>query len=698
MATLDGLLRSSRFRVASHGSFYDDKSQCPRPSHNDLFGGMYKIDDGDVDIETEFHHMLLGAIDSGKLFGLSENRTAVSALYFDLDFKGREVVEASTLVRIVQIIREVLRRAGGAEYDRVSSALIASSPSAREHDGTIKTGVHIIFPNILLGLSSMQIINVASRDAVEAALGLRLPPCNSWTDVFDLSVYRGGLRMLYVDKPTPCPTCQHPPCPKTRCRNGYVGQNRPYSPLAFVNARDGTVDDAVVQRMAGDRLFALGMFSIRRPRVRSESPRPPTFDASFPTLAEIAAMKNHNTSGGAGGGGGGGGANSGSSSSRKTATPTPAIAKDLSRKVFVLSSDRPRIELLQKLIREFDPSRFGNITVRSATINPSQTQYTVQVQGPGRHSCLNCLAGKSHSRSTVYFVVDAVKGVCQRCNSRSDKVDTRLTRKMCRVFKSPWIAFSITNRPLIRETLFSAMQVVGSLKLIIDNGNVLCMDPSNYVSGSIEDDEWQQGIAEDDDDELVENGHHQGPRVQLSTTDVFSPKAATGGAGAGAGAGGAAGDGSVPARVMPVFGVERKVVTHRSVNTTVLGTVTNHSAYTVEGAKHLAHDTQYDHTPGSRRSTPRPAVQPVVVKEASALTDNELGIPLSWRVGAQRKRSGSGSGGSSSGAAGSSSSKMSSMQVLLNLTHGKRMRNGTGAATPTGPGVESEHDEEVVLN
>ena len=644
----DAFLRNNRFKVATHGSYYDDRAQCPRPSHNDLFGGMLIVDDSDPDIETEFHHMLLTAIDSGRLFGLSENRTQFSALYFDLDFKGREVVDKVVLVRIVQIIRQVLRRAGGEDFERVSSALIATSPSAPEQNLMVKTGVHIVFPHIVLGLSSMQIINVAARDAVEAEMGPRQPPLNSWSDVFDLGVYRGGLRMLYVDKPTQCPSCQTPPCSKLRCVNGYVGQKRPYVPVAYVNARDGMPDDAVMQRLAADRVFALGMFTIRRPKARRESPKSPVFDASFPTPAEIAALRV---------GGPQTGTHHAHASTTASATNSQLLpsARDLANKHFVLSTDRARIEILQKLIREFEPSRFGHILVRQALVNHAGTQYMVQVQGPGRHACMNCLPGQTHSRSTVFFVVDALRGVSQRCNSKSDKVETRATRKPCKLFRSPSVPFSIANQALTRDILFASMQVVSSLRLLVDNGNVLCMDPQNYVP------EGEHVDLEDADDGDGDGHGNMGgePRVRSGI------------------------------RIKPVAGVERQQPVYRNSTAVTIGTFTPHSAHTIDGATSI----QPAAPPGGRGARPG-----LAVRETSTMSDAELGIPLSWRIHTRKRTSSSShshshshshgaagevSGGSGSGSSGSGgaqqkpSSKLSSIQVLLSMAQpDKKQRSG----------------------
>lgn len=504
------------YSYSSGQAYYNPTTQAPNPSHNNLFGGMYKIEDSSPDIETEFHSMLLSAIRAGGLYGICENRTAYSALYFDLDFKGPPPVPSlGELTSILVLIREVLHRIGGDMWHSQSHALLATSPPQEDLTlGIVKLGAHIIFPNIILDYENLLRVNIACRDYVESMVGIRKAPANTWTDVFDTTMYRTGLRMLFVDKNKKCEIC----CPADsaadaasrssrgrpgskaariglsppshKCTNGFVGQNRPYVPVKYWHAIHGD-DESMQMKLVADPLFALHMATIRKPRIRKPFPCPPTFDASLPTametkLCDASARREKSRQEAMG--------ELGEAPRVGEALQATHLSK-LSQKIFVDMND-PRMLILQSLIRRYDPERFSSLVIRSVSLNPTLTTYSAHVAGPGRHSCMNCFAERPHSRSTVFFLIDMKQGVTQKCTSRSDKTD-RVSHRPCRLFRAPW-------KPVAKSVqlqLFSNVKTFTSMNLIVDNGNVYVPD-WNIVS------EEERGL----------------PKVQrIETLDSFSP-------------------------------------------------------------------------------------------------------------------------------------------------------------------------------
>ena len=540
----EALLASARYTPAGR-PWYDASRDCPRPSHNDLFGGTYAVQDGSPDAESTFHGSLVQALREGGVYGLSENRTRWSALYFDLDFCGEPApVDVPALRGLVGLIREVVVRlagrgaeegwpAGGpagrvaserdpggvqsrrdseGEWRAASSAIIATAPPVRvvaaEGGGGAgaagevvhwKTGAHIIFPDVVLDRAAMVRVAEAARDHVERTLGPRPAPCNSWAEVFDVGVYRAGLRMLLVDKAGPCPHCHGvgassgapplPACVAARCRRGKVPMRRPYRPVAYVRGEDGVDDPAALHVLLCNPVLALKRASIRRPNAAGPSPTTPRFDddAMFsaeppphglpvPTPARgvaatsaqgkaaLAALL---------------GPPPGPPSSHGSRSGAPGV-----HRAVVLPSD-PRTRMLEAAVREYCPDgRFARLHVRSATVNASGTVYGVQVVGEGHRSCLNCHPGKVHSRAAVHFVVDAELGVSQRCTSRSDKVD-RATGRACREFAGPWRRL---REELARGLFASAMELSGPLPLTIEGGRVW-LPPGAVVDASELDEE-----------------------------------------------------------------------------------------------------------------------------------------------------------------------------------------------------------------
>jgi hypothetical protein len=471
------------FRFDRSQPWYDHVHDCPTPSHNDLFGGTYRVPDHRPEVDTQFHGQLVAALRDGGVYGLSENRTHFSALYFDLDIGGeRAPIELPVLRSLVVLIQDVVTRMAGASatpdhqslWNAAASAIVATAPPTpdgefaypdspdRGPEKTWKTGAHIIFPDIALDRASMVRVATAAKEYVERTLGPRPPPCNSWSDVFDVGVYRAGLRMILVDKAGPCPSCNGVPtekcseatrkrCQTMRCKKGRVPQSRPYRPVAYIRGTDRSDDVALLRHMRANPVIALKRTTIRRPRLHSALPAPPIFDDEAYFLAATAAV-----------------ANPSAVSSQKAQIGSLLGEAPLrpGMRVLILSSD-PRIKVLERLVREYD-RRFAALHVRNACTNQTGSTYTIQVGGQGQRACLNCLGGGQHSRSVVHFIADVEHGICQRCSSRSDKT-LRSSGKPCRDFAGPWRR--ITD-PAVSEALFGNVKISKSVPLVVENGQV----------------------------------------------------------------------------------------------------------------------------------------------------------------------------------------------------------------------------------
>jgi hypothetical protein len=506
------LLRSARF-ASSGQPWYNAERDCPNPSHNDLFGGTYALQDRDPARNTEFHGMLVQALRDGGVYGFSENRTAFSALYFDLDICGEvQPVSIEAVRRLAALVREAVLDAcclSAPEASRMrwrdaSSVLAAVAPSSQQEAGLWKTGVHLIFPDIVLDREAMVRVALAAKVYVETTLGDRVPPANAWADVFDVGAYKAGLRMILVDKAASCPHCHGAPvitdatrreCRRLRCRNGRIPQGRAYRPVFFMNGSRGAEDADYLSALRQSPVLALRVASIRRPNAVCFSPERPTFEHLPPTLCP------------------GQSCDGGGTMKLLTAALGAPTSKRLAPKIMLIQTDQ-RLRLLERLVRTYD-ARFASLVVRSATLNAAGTCYTVQVAGRGQHGCLNCLPGRSHSRATVMFLVDAEHGVTQRCTSRSDKL-ARMTGKSCRDFSAPWQAIrdERVGAALFRDLLARTT----SLPIVVDQGRVV-MPAAMIVT------EEEAAAAEEEEDEQEDvtagergqqHGHLRGVPAHIS--------------------------------------------------------------------------------------------------------------------------------------------------------------------------------------
>lgn len=191
------------FRQSLNGSFYSEQG-VPRPSHNDLFGSMLQIKDQYPELRASLFQKLNEALDDEEPIGLCENRTMVTAFYLDLDFEGPEEESTESIVSLMHALLEQLVDQG--LFTVPPTWILAKSPVLHKGD-VVKTGAHVIFHKLLLKYETMIRFNYVLTELANHVRGARSPPYNTWEDVFDKSMYRTGLRMLFMDKPVPCPTC-----------------------------------------------------------------------------------------------------------------------------------------------------------------------------------------------------------------------------------------------------------------------------------------------------------------------------------------------------------------------------------------------------------------------------------------------------------------------------------------------------------
>lgn len=478
--SLYSYLRQERmiFRSKTDGPFYDAHG-VPRPSHNDLFGGMLAVADDDNEIQAEFARRVAEAVSRDEILGLCENRTRFSRFYLDLDYEGPVAILPDDVVHLVRQFLPIMNLAFPSvpEHARATAfrCLICMSPPKRagpEHN-LVKSGVHVIFPEIILSYENLVRLNIACREAIETLVGPRIPPENPWSDVFDISMYRTGLRMVFMDKNTPCESCKHghvvkerpqplrdlhtkyietgrtttktsqvylhsrfedtsvvsksSSCGNPRCRNGYVGQNRPYRVRRCLDGL-GHEDSFRMSRLRGSMYQAILECSIRAPRVRHERPHFFVFPGcpQLPPEIQLAAFatKAKDTKGVhiarvcAGG----------------DAEMTRAIQKESQRKTKIfLQPHDPRMHVLRTLVRSY-AARFQGLEIRNAFLIQDPLLYFVNVMGPGETACMNRLH-RSHQRAKVYFMV-ATSGITQKCTNRNPQ-DTERAQGACMRYQGP---------------------------------------------------------------------------------------------------------------------------------------------------------------------------------------------------------------------------------------------------------------------
>lgn len=134
--------------------------------------------------------------------------------YLDLDFKsapGAGQVDADFKRKLVRLCIRAIARfyPAGARADAICVSRPTKFSVSADRPTIASDGIHIIWPYIVVSIREMAYMVVAMKHAVASLMGERDagPLTNSWDGVFDMQVYRNGLRILGSCKRTPCSSC-----------------------------------------------------------------------------------------------------------------------------------------------------------------------------------------------------------------------------------------------------------------------------------------------------------------------------------------------------------------------------------------------------------------------------------------------------------------------------------------------------------
>ena len=270
---------------------------------------------------------------------------------------------------------------------------------------SVKIGIHLHFPNLLVTDEHAKLIRAAAVAALEKDFPFNrnvLP--EGWDGVIDCSVYdSNGLRMLKSFKQISCPEkCGSSKRKNTGCitcnGTGKVPQKRGYTPKYVIRGVGGEVDEAETARVREDFCYALSRVSIR---TRGDSP---VADARFRRFKGCPSFKVGIES-------------SQGSGKRRVHETDEAGAKEIgiSKRKQTLDLTPLRRKTLQQIFHRINPV-YKDIDILNAVWlgNGKVPQLCVRVEGQGSSWCSN--KGADHGNNTVYFMVTP-SGARQRCFS-----------------------------------------------------------------------------------------------------------------------------------------------------------------------------------------------------------------------------------------------------------------------------------------
>ena len=219
---------------------YGDK----RPyTHLLLNGGKYHVPKNRT---KEFLRVYAKDINNDVRHYICETKTDTFKLLADLDFFNESELNDDEMLEYVKEIQSVVTRSF---HENEISKLIICTTDSKEVtiDGAtyVKTGVHMIWNNIIVTRETCLMLRLAILQELEKKFGKRLPH-NTWADVLDRCVYeQNGLRMIGSRKMSKCKTCHNKPDERANCESCYgTGRNdegRVYLPK-YVLDHEGNLD------------------------------------------------------------------------------------------------------------------------------------------------------------------------------------------------------------------------------------------------------------------------------------------------------------------------------------------------------------------------------------------------------------------------------------------------------------------------
>ena len=368
-------------------------------THLSLRGGMFSV--RNQTDTMQLYNMMARDIRGNVPFFLCEKRSDVFLFYLDLDYAAAAVIAQDTIfeiaLRIQEAVRCCYRDYSPDEWLRrgLISVLVCDEPTpvTVQKRSFVKTGVHIVFPNLFVTEEQANAI-VSYTIQYMTSNCPQKPDALAWASVIDTAVYGNGkgLRMLGSSKCTRCPVCTRrvniDANSDRRCAEchglGYAlcGKGRIYQPVWVIQGGDQS-PAANTERFRNVNEYALVLSTILTAETRpcGAFALPDNFVNLLPrNLKSMGRLHDRE----------------------------------------ICSSD-PRVVAIQEFVRSLRPE-YSNIVIAKVIFNggKSKTQknsesYLCKTFGVGSHYCGN--VQREHKSSTIYFLV-SVKGVSQRCYSR----------------------------------------------------------------------------------------------------------------------------------------------------------------------------------------------------------------------------------------------------------------------------------------
>ena len=392
------------------------EAKCKVPTHVTMCGSNLAIAEKD---ESTFLETYAALVSSNCRLFFVERPTEVYRYFCDFDFKQLVRIPDKTLEAAAMVVQSVVKTFYPSLKDdeHALRSIVCTTdakrvPASGSTPELIKTGMHILWPGLLVSVDTALNIRESMLVGMQKAFGLRVEPNNSWEDVIDVSVYPdlnkkgSGLRMLGSCKSVTCSSCKglkkldskdknSADCP--RCKGvGKLDEGRPYFPL-MVLTTSGKRD------VNSEMHYLEDMHSlIVDTKIRTFSGTQPTPGYVFPDGAPVYMASEPGRIRRQGG-------TDVIDRSGKVKSTIGSLFQG--QKVEVSRSD-PVWPAIETMICKHPCGMYTQTIVNQITTNAKRSKYTAHINGPYSHYCQN--KGSVHSSNRVFFEFDC-SGFVQKC-------------------------------------------------------------------------------------------------------------------------------------------------------------------------------------------------------------------------------------------------------------------------------------------
>lgn len=361
---------------------------------------------------------------------------SVYKMHFDFDFVQPDAVSADFVNGMTVAFLQAIKSFYPDKPLLKGVLLQAPSKSCKGADRATectKTGFHLIVDDLFVKRAEALTLRAACVATYRQKYGERVTPLNSVEDMIDSCVYmENGLRMAGSKKMVKCTACtkSKEPCFVCKGPRRMVVEDRAYMPTHMItDAGEVTSID-----MSGDCDRLMKLCSIRSARTECDvMVRPP--GAPVPALAQPQPKSTQKIG------------------DKRDMQYQGAVFKSdavgLNKYPHEIEASTEVFKEIQSYVRKFHRV-YANIELVSIKSNQERTRYVCRTRGWGSSYCLN--VGRDHTNNTIYFQLDAKKGLSQRCFSNKDCPPG--CAKRCRMYESA----SVPVPEMLRIALFPLVE------------------------------------------------------------------------------------------------------------------------------------------------------------------------------------------------------------------------------------------------